>query len=111
MKPCDLFIYIFLYTFIIIKCYDLFIIPKNMKMVKNPIYQNRYTDNKRNALLYAKKKRNRKVVVLECTEARKLGKQPSRYVTEKNKNNTPKKLQLYKYNKYLKRRTLHVEIK
>ncbi|ETW19015.1 ribosomal protein L33 [Plasmodium falciparum Vietnam Oak-Knoll (FVO)] len=62
-------------------------------------------------LLYAKKKRNRKVVILECTEARKLGKQPSRYVTEKNKNNTPKKLQLYKYNKYLKRRTLHVEIK
>ncbi|KEG04150.1 hypothetical protein YYE_01053 [Plasmodium vinckei vinckei] len=61
--------------------------------------------------LYARKKKNRKVIVLECTEARKLGKRPSRYVTEKNKVNTPKKLQLYKYNKYLKRRTLHVEIK
>ncbi|KJP86460.1 ribosomal protein L33 [Plasmodium fragile] len=61
--------------------------------------------------IFGKKKKNRKVVVIECTEARKYGKQPSRYVTEKNKVNTPKKLQLYKYNKYLKRRTLHVEIK
>ncbi|ETW19011.1 hypothetical protein PFFVO_02030 [Plasmodium falciparum Vietnam Oak-Knoll (FVO)] len=34
------------------KCYDFFIIPKNMKMVKNPIYQNRYTDNKRNGKKY-----------------------------------------------------------
>ncbi|ETW43239.1 hypothetical protein PFNF135_02154, partial [Plasmodium falciparum NF135/5.C10] len=55
MKPCDLFIYLFLYIFIIMKCYDFFIIPKNMKMVKNPIYQNRYTDNKRNDFLKKKK--------------------------------------------------------
>ncbi|EWC88894.1 ribosomal protein L33 [Plasmodium falciparum NF54] len=87
-------------------------LPKTVNLsvdVKLDLYK--YYKQSTVALLYAKKKRNRKVVILECTEARKLGKQPSRYVTEKNKNNTPKKLQLYKYNKYLKRRTLHVEIK
>ncbi|CRG97684.1 apicoplast ribosomal protein L33 precursor, putative [Plasmodium gallinaceum] len=107
MKKCDLIIYSFFFL-LIIKCYNQFIILNNIKMI-NPIVKNIYK-SKRYVNIYAKKK-NRKVVVLECTEARKLGKRPSRYVTEKNKINTPKKLQLYKYNKYLKRRTLHVEIK
>ncbi|MDW8019283.1 MAG: 50S ribosomal protein L33, partial [Chloroherpetonaceae bacterium] len=46
-----------------------------------------------------------------CTEARKEGKTPSRYTTEKNKRNDPERLELMKYNPYLKRRTLHREVK
>ncbi|GAW83497.1 50S ribosomal protein L33 [Plasmodium gonderi] len=111
MKKCDtLFIYLILFLLANIKCCQSFIIPYNKKMIKGPAIKN-CCKSKRIVTIYGKKKKNRKVVVLECTEARKYGKQPSRYVTEKNKVNTPKKLQLYKYNKYLKRRTLHVEIK
>ncbi|CRH02544.1 apicoplast ribosomal protein L33 precursor, putative [Plasmodium relictum] len=105
MKKCDFLIFFFFFVSII-KCYQQFIIS-NKVMIKKPAVKN---SCKRYVHIFAKKK-NRRVVILECTEARKYGKQPSRYVTEKNKVNTPKKLQLYKYNKYLKRRTLHVEIK
>ncbi|MCS7014290.1 MAG: 50S ribosomal protein L33, partial [Chloroherpetonaceae bacterium] len=59
----------------------------------------------------AAKKGNRVVITLECTEARKEGKTPSRYTTEKNKRNDPERLELMKYNPYLKRRTLHREVK
>ena len=58
-----------------------------------------------------KKKDARQVVTLECTEARTLGKSPSRYSTMKNKKNTPKRLELKKYNPVLKKYTLHKEIK
>jgi len=58
-----------------------------------------------------KKKDARQVVTLECTEARKLGKSPSRYSTMKNKKNTPKRLELKKYNPSLRRHTIHKEIK
>ncbi|AFZ80574.1 60S ribosomal protein L33, putative [Theileria equi strain WA] len=61
--------------------------------------------------LFAKKKAGRVLITLECTEARKLGKPPSRYYTTKNKINTPQRLELMKYNKYLKRHTLHKEIR
>ena len=59
----------------------------------------------------AKKKDARQVVTIECTEARALGVPPSRYSTMKNKKNTPKRLELRKYNPFLKRHTLHKEIK
>jgi large subunit ribosomal protein L33 len=59
----------------------------------------------------ATKKGNRVVITLECTEARKEGKTPSRYTTEKNKRNDAERLELMKYNPYLKRRTLHKEVK
>ncbi|KAK2197057.1 bifunctional Ribosomal protein L33/Ribosomal protein L33 superfamily/Zinc-binding ribosomal protein [Babesia duncani] len=61
--------------------------------------------------LYGKKKAGRVLITLECTEARKLGMKPSRYYTTKNKVNTPERLQLMKYNPYLRRHTLHKEIK
>jgi large subunit ribosomal protein L33 len=35
----------------------------------------------------------------------------SRYATQKNKKNTPKRLELRKYNPYLRRYTLHREVK
>ena len=58
------------------------------------------------------KKTNRIQVILECTEHRHSGKPgTSRYVTSKNKVNTPSRLELTKYNPILKKRTVHKEIK
>lgn len=60
------------------------------------------------------KKKNiaRNVITLECTEQRESGVPGmSRYTTTKNKKNTPSRLELKKYNPYLKRYTLHREIK
>ncbi|MDB4657314.1 50S ribosomal protein L33 [bacterium] len=53
----------------------------------------------------------RDVIVLECTEAREEGKQPSHYVTTRNKKSlrTPGRLEKVKFNPFLKRRTLHRE--
>jgi large subunit ribosomal protein L33 len=58
-----------------------------------------------------KKKDVRIIVTLECTEARAEGATPSRYTTTKNRRNTTARLELRKYNPYLKRHTLHKEIK
>ena len=60
------------------------------------------------------KKKNiaRNVITVECTEQREAGVPGiSRYTTEKNKKNTPARLELRKYNPYLKRVTLHREVK
>jgi large subunit ribosomal protein L33 len=60
----------------------------------------------------AKKKTEARVIItLECTEARKEGKTPSRYSTTKNRRNNPDRLELIKYNPYLKRRTKHKEVR
>ena len=56
-------------------------------------------------------KGSRVVITLECTEARKESASPSRYSTTKNKKKHPERLELKKYNKFLKRHTLHKEIK
>lgn len=53
----------------------------------------------------------RELVTLECTEARKEGKSPSRYTTSRNKKTQSEKVELMKYNRYLRRHTLHREIK
>lgn len=53
----------------------------------------------------------RVIITLECTEARGLGKSPSRYTTTKNKKTHPERLELKKYNPFLRRHTLHKEIK
>eukprot|EP00371_Babesia_bovis_P000569 XP_001609216.1 50S ribosomal protein L33 [Babesia bovis T2Bo] len=63
------------------------------------------------SLLAKRRKSARVLITLECTEARKLGLPPSRYYASKNKVNTPERLELMKYNKYLRRHTLHKEIK
>ena len=47
-------------------------------------------------------KGSRVVITLECTEARKEGKSPSRYTTSKNKKKHPERLELKKYNHFLK---------
>lgn len=53
----------------------------------------------------------REIVTLECAEARKEGKTPSRYTTTRNKKLKTEKVELKKYNKFLRRHTLHREIK
>ena len=60
------------------------------------------------------KKKNvaRQVITLECTEQRESGVPGmSRYTTQKNKKNSPSRLELKKYNRYLRRHTLHREVK
>lgn len=57
------------------------------------------------------KKGDRVIITLECTEAKKEGKPPSRYTTTKNKRKQTERLELKKYNPYLKRHSLHKEIK
>ncbi len=60
----------------------------------------------------AKAKGNRIQVILECTEHKQSGKPgTSRYVTTKNRKNTPERIELRKYNSILKKYTLHKEIK
>lgn len=59
-----------------------------------------------------KGKGNRLQIILECTEHKTSGMPgTSRYVTQKNRKNTPDRLELKKYNPILKRMTLHREIK
>lgn len=53
----------------------------------------------------------RVIITLECTEAKKEGQTPSRYTTNKNKKTHPERLELMKYNKFLRRHTLHKEVK
>ena len=58
------------------------------------------------------KKGNRVQVILECTEHKESGMPGmSRYITTTNKQNTPDRLELKKYNPVLKRYTVHKEIK
>jgi large subunit ribosomal protein L33 len=59
-----------------------------------------------------KSKGNRAQVILECTENKDSGMQgTSRYITTKNRKNTPDRLERKKYNPILKKVTVHREIK
>lgn len=53
----------------------------------------------------AKKKGNRILIGMECTETGMRT-----YITQKNKVNTPEKLQIKKYNPKLKKHTLYKEV-
>jgi large subunit ribosomal protein L33 len=58
------------------------------------------------------KKGNRIQVILECTEQKGTAVAGmSRYITTKNRRNTPERLEFKKYNPFLKKYTLHKEIK
>ncbi len=58
------------------------------------------------------KKGNRVQVIMECTEHKNSGlRGTSRYVTKKNKKNTPERLELKKFNPIMKKVTVHKEIK
>ncbi len=59
-----------------------------------------------------KKTAARQTIHLECTEQRGSGVAGmSRYTTQKNKRNTPKRMELRKYNPYMRKVTLHREVK
>lgn len=59
-----------------------------------------------------KSKESRVQVILECTEMKESGLPgTSRYITTKNRKNTPERLELKKYNPILRRYTIHKEIK
>ena len=59
-----------------------------------------------------KAKGGRVQVILECTEQKASGVPGmSRYITTKNRKNTTERLELKKFNPYLKKYTIHKEIK
>jgi large subunit ribosomal protein L33 len=55
----------------------------------------------------------REIIILECTEARAAGMPPSRYVSRRNKKSprTPGRLEKVKFNPFMKKRTLHREVR
>ena len=55
----------------------------------------------------------REKIILECTEAKAAGFPTSRYVTKRNKKSplTPGRLEKVKFNHFMKKRTLHREIR
>ena len=58
------------------------------------------------------KKGNRGQVILQSTEHKDSGKPgTSRYITTKNKKNTPERLEDKKFNRILKKMTVHKEMK
>ena len=58
------------------------------------------------------KKGNRVQVIMECTEQKNSGVPgTSRYITTKNRKNTPERVEKKKYNPNLKKVTVHKEIK
>ena len=55
-----------------------------------------------------KSKGNRIQIILECTEHKTSGMPgTSRYVTQKNRKNTPERVELKKYNAVMKKMTVH----
>jgi large subunit ribosomal protein L33 len=58
-----------------------------------------------------KKKEGRVIVTLECTEAKAAGASPSRYTTMKNRHNDPDRLELKKYNPFMRKHTVHREVR
>lgn len=57
------------------------------------------------------KKGKKRIITLECTEARELKVPPSRYTTTKNPTNIPGRLEKKMYNPFLRKHTVHREIK
>ncbi len=58
------------------------------------------------------KKGSRIQVIMECTEQKNSGVAGmSRYITTKNRRNTTERLELKKFNPFLKKYTVHKEIK
>ena len=55
----------------------------------------------------------REIIIIECSEAKAEGRPTSRYVTTRNKKSirTPGRLEKVKYNPFLKRRTVHRELR
>jgi len=74
--------------------------------LRSILFEN-YTERK----ISMAKKGARVIITLECTEAKKEGKPASRYTSMKNKQNTPQRIELKKYNPFLRRHTVHKEVR
>jgi len=84
-------------------------------------YENILDFNRKDVLLQSEKRKSKMAkkskdqriqVILECTEQKTSGVPGmSRYITMKNKKNTPERLELKKFNPCLKKVTVHKEIK
>ena len=61
--------------------------------------------------VFWRKKGKVRIITLECTEARAQGATPSRYTTKKNSQTHPERLEKKKYNPFLRKHTVHKEIK
>ncbi len=59
----------------------------------------------------SKKKEGRVIIHLECTEAKAAGMSPSRYTTMKNRHNDAERMELKKYNWFMRKMTLHREVR
>ncbi len=72
-----------------------------------------FADRKSKKKKMAKKTKDARIqVIMECTEHKNSGLPgTSRYITTKNKKNTPDRLELKKYNPIMKKMTVHREIK
>ena len=53
----------------------------------------------------------REHVIIECTEAKAESSPVSRYMSSRDKKQQPERVEKMKYNKFLRRHTLHREIK
>ncbi|MCC5790267.1 MAG: 50S ribosomal protein L33 [Opitutales bacterium] len=53
----------------------------------------------------------RDTIILECTEAKNEGKPVSRYMSSRNKKTQTERVEKKKYNRNLRRHTIHREIK
>jgi large subunit ribosomal protein L33 len=63
-------------------------------------------------IMAKKNKEARQQIILECTEQKTSGiAGMSRYISTKNRKNSPERLELKKYNPFLKKVTVHKEIK
>jgi len=53
----------------------------------------------------------REIITLECTEAKKENKPASRYMSTRNKKTSTERVEKKKFNPFLRRHTVHKEIK
>jgi len=83
--------------------------PQKSMAAENPLFGNYPVDESPPLRQLPPPMRDK--VTLQCTEAKNEGKPVSRYITTRNKKNTPERLELKKYNPFLRRHTLHREIK
>ena len=69
-------------------------------------------NSKKKIIMAKKNKEARQQIILECTEQKASGVPGmSRYISTKNRKNTTERLELKKYNPFLKKVTVHKEIK
>jgi len=94
------------------RSFDVNLFSKKFYYVEEACWIQLKSDRRLSIMANKKAKGNRVQVILECTEMKESGLPgTSRYITTKNRKNTPERMELKKYNPILKRMTVHKEIK